>query len=175
MCVVCVCVCDFVLSALVTKYFCLSVPPPNITLYQPVPHPDTGSGHNISCSVIIPTGVNPSLVRIDWIKDSTTVANSSRVSVIDSYDGSVLTKTVIFQQLLAADNGTYRCNVTVNRFTDPRTDVIIVNGEQFDIVCGGQEPNTTQGKAKCLFLVQPNNNTFKCCIVYLLVVFGVFM
>ncbi|XP_065895470.1 hemicentin-1-like isoform X2 [Dysidea avara] len=103
------------------------VPPPNITLYQPVPHPDTGSGHNISCSVIIPTGVNPSLVRIDWIKDSTTVANSSRVSVIDSYDGSVLTKTVIFQQLLAADNGTYRCNVTVNRFTDPRTDVIIVN------------------------------------------------
>ena len=112
------------------KYFCLPVPPPNITLYQPVQYPDTGSGHNISCSVTVPTGVDPSLVVIDW----TMVANSSRVTVIDSYDGSIVTKTGIFQQLRAADNGTYRCSVTINGFTDPDTRNIIVNGEQFDIV-----------------------------------------
>ncbi|XP_065904647.1 hemicentin-1-like isoform X2 [Dysidea avara] len=101
----------------------VTVPPPNITLYQPVQYPDTGSGHNISCSVTVPTGVDPSLVVIDW----TMVANSSRVTVIDSYDGSIVTKTGIFQQLRAADNGTYRCSVTINGFTDPDTRNIIVN------------------------------------------------
>ena len=101
-----------------------------ISVYQLTQNPDTGSLLNISCAVTVPTGVDSSLVRISWIKD-TTVTNTSQITVLDSYDGSrsVLTKTVLFRQLSAADGGTYRCNVTVNGFTTTSTEVIVVNGE----------------------------------------------
>ena len=99
-----------------------------INVYQPVQDPSTGSGHNISCSVMVPVGIDPSLVRIEWIKDSE-VTNSTRISVINSYNASAVTKMVIFNQLRATDNGTYRCSVMVEGFnTTPSVAVILVNG-----------------------------------------------
>ena len=97
-----------------------------INVYQPVQDPNTGSSHNISCSVMVPAGVDPSLVRIEWIKDSE-VTNSTRISVIDSYNTSAVTKMVIFNQLRATDNGTYQCSVMVEGFTTSVA-VILVNG-----------------------------------------------
>jgi len=77
---------------------------------------------------MVPAGVDPSLVRIEWIKGSE-VTNTTRVNVIDSYDGSKVTKTVRFRELRAADNGEYYCNVTVIGFTAPNTRIIVVNGK----------------------------------------------
>jgi len=99
-----------------------------IDVYQPVQDPNTGSEHNISCTVTIPNELDPSLVIIDWIKD-TLISNTTRVYVIASINGSVFTKSLVFQPILTNDNGTYQCIVTIDGLLHPDIRTISVIGE----------------------------------------------
>ena len=86
-----------------------------------------GSEHNISCTVTIPNELDPSQVRIDWIK-VTKISNTTRVNVITSINGSVYTKSLVFQPIFSEDSGTYQCRVTIDGLTQTGTRMISIYG-----------------------------------------------
>ena len=67
-------------------------------------------------------------MRIDWVKD-TIISNTTRVSVISSTNGSVYTKSLVFQPIRTDDNGTYQCRVTIDGLLHPDIRTISVIGE----------------------------------------------
>ena len=98
---------------------------------QTVQNPDEGSSHNLTCTIILPTGVSPDLLQIEWSGHRSLMPNNSRVIISDITNTAVpqqYTRIVTFQQVQPVDDGNYTCTVNITGFTTSR-DVITVNGE----------------------------------------------
>ena len=79
-----------------------------------------GLSHTLICTVATAVGVSPSLVKIDWSRNSS-LSESPRVTIFDqtttrSHDTLILKRIVAFSPLLYHDIGEYTCSVMVTGF-----------------------------------------------------------
>ena len=98
---------------------------------QTVQNPDEGSSHILMCTIILPTGVSPDLLQIEWSGHRSLMPNNPRVivsNITKTTEAQQYTKIVTFQQVQPVDDGNYTCTVSISGFTTS-SDVIIVNGE----------------------------------------------
>ena len=71
-----------------------------------------GSSQVINCTVSTVSGVEASLVMINWMGPS--VINDSRVAIsLTTSSGNVFTSSLQFTYLMEGDEGTYTCNVMI--------------------------------------------------------------
>ena len=74
-----------------------------------------GSPQDIKCTVSTVSGVELSLVRIDWMRPGReTITNDSRVTISPTISsGNIYTSSLQFTYMMEGDEGTYTCNVMI--------------------------------------------------------------
>ena len=98
-------------------YFIILVPTPAITVSPsgPIQGAIVGDFQVINCIVNTVSGVDSSLVMINWIgPGGGSILNNSRVMISPTTSiGKNYTSSLHFTYLMEGDEGTYTCNVTI--------------------------------------------------------------
>ena len=114
----------------------LLVPGVSIDISQSVEGSVIGLPHTLICTVIVVTGVSPSLVKVDWT-GSTSLLELPRVAILDQTSSRSpqrlkFGRAVTFSPLLGHDNGEYACSVIVTGFNsvgDSKNVTVTTNGK----------------------------------------------
>ena len=114
----------------------LLVPGVSIDISQSVEGSVIGLPHTLICTVIVVTGVSPSLVKVDWT-GSTSLLELPRVAIFDQTSSRSPHKlkfgrAVTFSPLLGHDVGEYACSVIVTGFNsvgDSKNVTVMANGK----------------------------------------------
>ena len=93
-----------------------TVPTPTVTISPsgPIQGAMVGSPQVINCRVSTVSGVESSLVMINWMGPGGVITNDSRVTISPTTSsGNTYTSSLQFTYLMEGDEGIYTCNVMI--------------------------------------------------------------
>ena len=92
---------------------------------QPSDFGIVGRPEDLICSLFLLPTVEPSTIKLNWIKEGDIITDDSRVTVVTHYNATTITKSIHFDPLALEDEGKYTCYTIINGsliydFTEPQ-------------------------------------------------------